>query len=115
MDKQILNMELEKWAGFYCHSHMGYTDIDSEVYQEDLYNPQGKRIKKEPDFPNDLNACFKWLVPEFRKRFGAESLYQLLAYWVDIVFTLYTNEGEEALALCIAIKKVIGNDNDDTN
>jgi len=56
-----LNKKLAEWSGFYTHSHMGQTDIDREEYQETVTNPNGKVIRRYPNFTNSLDTCFEWL------------------------------------------------------
>ena len=61
-----LNEKLAKWAGFKLH----YNDWDEER-QFPYFIPSGKPWRTHkidsrpvPNFPEDLNACFKWLVPK---------------------------------------------------
>ena len=56
-----------------------------------------------PDFPNDLNECFRWLVPKFRLDFGEETFMEMLKEWVD-EFVLHSPPTEPALHLCIAVQ-----------
>lgn len=109
-----LNEKLLKFAGFwrqelrelapeYRHeANLGWWIPNSE-----------KATKKPPNFPNDLNACFKWLVPKLD--FGEMLIYQLEeGDWM--VCLNYVGEADKTYsemaktvseALCLAIEKLI--------
>lgn len=68
-----------------------------------------------PDLPNDLAACFKWLVPELRKR-GCEVVsfyYNLKNIDCDLspagssCATIEASAETESMALCLAADKFL--------
>jgi len=111
MNKQELNRKLAEWAGFYCHDGMGMSDIDAEVYQVILYDPNGKQAA-EPNFTQSLDACFKWLVPKLDSTRvltnDAPSGDRFYNAEVKLGGRRTANtSGTPALALCLAIEKLI--------
>ena len=104
-----LNKKLALWAGFVWHNYGVYDYEYKETRIEDPYweNPQGRKRTRLPDFPNDLNACFKWLVPKlggyviFTGKGGVHAI---------VVLDHWNNEAiaeTPSLALCKAIEQVI--------
>jgi len=67
--EQELNEKLARWAGFTHHEYRIFeseytnTRIDDPCWEY----PNGRDSYKVPNFTTDLNACFKWLVPELQK------------------------------------------------
>ena len=55
-----------------------------------------------PNFPESLDACFKWLMKPVREKLGEKGYFVFLMRWI-----LHAEEGKEALDLCLAIEKVI--------
>ena len=84
MDEQKLNEKLAKWGGI---------GIDEFI----MY-------KKEYNFIQSLDACFKWLVPKLEKELPTADFYELLKKWL---YHLVWSGGNPALALCLAIDKLI--------
>lgn len=112
MDEQALNQKLAEWAGFKeadIKKHY-YWDIRGErkaKWQE----PDNEWHIKIPRFTQSLDACFKWLVPKcIDKIMSKQECSSDLAY--AILFKKWLQELEldihyVALALCLAIDKVI--------
>ena len=101
--EQELNRKLAKWAGnFDVH----YNDY---LYKWRWQAPDGEW---DIDFTSSLDACFKWLVPEFRLEYDEEALLKLLTEWVDEVALHISDIKKAAFYLCRAIEKMI--DNEDT-
>lgn len=109
-----LNEKLLEFAGFVYHNYdiheYEYKDtIVDDPYWED---PNGQECEILPDFPNDLNACFEWLVPKLEK-------YPVITFNTDkggyTCCTLssppqigvYAHGDTPAQALCKAIEKLI--------
>ncbi len=111
-----LNEKLAKWAGFKLH----YNDWDEER-QFPYFIPSGKPWRTHkidsrpvPNFPEDLNACFKWLVPKLKDK------VDWIQFELDAGWICWLDLGEEgqysnqqdgvetpALALCKAIEQLI--------
>ena len=118
-----LNKKLAEWAGFYTiteHYDCGYGDtIATSWVHKDCYDSN-----KPPDFINSLDACFKWLVPKLAGD------YQLTFEWalggIECSWTIeeccesikrncyHCNAETPALALCLAIAKLIDGEGDET-
>ena len=110
MDKQTLNKKLAEWAGF-IHDHWG-----DELF---IIYPNKKTIKPEPpDFTKSLDACFEWLVPKLRPTYWAGVSYN--SFWQgrgdtyegevrdnNMSMRIYKIAETPALALCLAIEKLI--------
>ena len=109
-----LNEKLAKWAGFEPHDHEDTTSCPP--YRWRVWHwPDGGKDIDVPDFCNDLNACFKWLVPKLER---VEINYSPAArgwptFLIVRVATLEQSQGHRAkdgdvaLALCKAIEKVL--------
>jgi len=105
----INNEKLAKWAGFYCLEGI-WTIYDRGVLEPTL-----------PNFTEDLNACFKWLVPKLQEKgytvdiFGFE--HKSFAINICSVFPVddtgfcqsvaEAKDDNPALALCKAIEQLI--------
>ena len=112
-----LNEKMLKFAGFITYNRsVEFTRIARYT------SPDGKYLMRVPYFPNNLNACFKWLVPKLSGdyRISLEwSLGGIICAWTieecseNIKRSCYyssTNTcdgGSPALALCLAIEKLI--------
>jgi len=134
--EQELNEKLAKWAGLewkWNHDldcHCGAVDDDNSC--RSWYTPNGELatrfLYEDIDFTHDLNACFKWLVPEITRKTPAQMLALRLSVSVDYndtdklnyVYILrqsrglfadeYLSSGEAdtpTLALCKAIERLI--------
>jgi len=96
MDKDKLNKKLAEFAQLRV----------SAYYPNQFYYKTWR--KKLPDFPNDLNSCFKWLVPKLAV-VNLTTLY-LSGFWACVTGehgTFDTTADTPALALCLAIEKLI--------
>lgn len=107
MENKELNKKLAEWAGFKKH----------KLYQEHSWqgwqDPTGFLWTGErPNFTNDLNACFKWLVPQGDIE---KIIFTYFTTWLACTISLNNGEyveglanlGQEALALCLAFNKLI--------
>lgn len=94
MNEQELNRKLAEWAGF--HS-VHFRDGETHGYdsQEKLHWLQ---------FTQSLDACFKWLVPKVQAKIGNRKLIELV---YDVVCYAINNKLGVALALCLAVEKLI--------
>ena len=105
---QELNEELARWAGFKKCRHFPMSRDDAPQLYRDVY---GKTYRKLPNFITSLDACFKWLVPiTIDKIMSDQGCSSDVAY--AILFKKWLQEleliiPEAALALCLAIKKMI--------
>lgn len=97
-----LNRRLLKFAGFkqkdyIVPSEIGGTDLMSQGW----LSPEGEKLHgRPPNFPASLDACFKHLVPEYRKLLSYESLFGRWLYFLRKGHT-------PSLALCLAIERLI--------
>ena len=119
MDEQTLNKKLAEWVGFiYRVDAPLEVIIGGNVWRY----PEGKCHKHLPNFTESLDACFKWLVPKLYKMDGFRLLsYQYIGFARDVRLyrhswgihyesnskTNYSADDEPALALCLAIEKLI--------
>lgn len=93
---QGLDKRLEEWVGFIPIAIDGYAPFWKD--------PNYKNIDNAPDFTESLDACFKWLVPKYISIL-MESVSEQTAY--EMLFYKWLQEGFDALALCLAIEKLI--------
>ena len=120
MNEQKLKRKLAKQSGFKKRWMGCYCSMCEGVY---IY-PSGEGSKTNdfkdlPDFLNDLNACFKWLVPEALKLLTEKGyippVIKLFQLWYDELVSLTGDSSgiqQPALALCLAISKLIERDID---
>ena len=103
-----LNKKLAEWAGFTKADikKRYYFTIGGERVPK-WYPPDSEYSDKLPNFPNSLDACFKWLVPEYEKRYGIYAKADLLCKWLDLYENNQRYKDKPALALCKAIEKLI--------
>lgn len=91
-----LNKKLAEWAGLHPRERSDGHTIE--------------RID-QPNFTNSLDACFKWLVPKLQGMGATVCLDILLTCTLaTIVYKAEMYEASEkvpALALCLAIEKLI--------
>ena len=113
INEQELNKKLAEWAGFtYRDTPHGncWTDPDGMPH----FDP----LSRTASFPQSLDSCFKWLVPlainELTKiGHFAPATMKLFQLWYDELVTLAgdsSNTKRAALALCLAIEKLIDNE-----
>ena len=113
MDEQVLKEKLAKWAGLDILHIFSSCGVDGIVVCErcGATKPALNKYCSIPDFTHSLDACFKWLVPPAIDRIMAEQECSSdIAY--AILFKKWLQELEliipkAALALCLAIKKLI--------
>ena len=114
MDEQVLKRKLAEWAGWKYKA-------DSPYSRETSYGWQAPNDwlwqNSPPDLTNSLDACFKWIVPEncsvcFNHMKG--NVVCLLTipkgtgiYGSYVISSGKVSKGEDALALCLAIEKLI--------
>ena len=108
MEKQKLNKKLSEWAGLKLAKEPCATGFYLFADEEG--------VCYEADFTQSLDACFKWLVPKAIDEIMAEQECSSdIAY--AILFKKWLQEleliiPEAALALCLAISKLIEKDID---
>jgi len=115
MDEQYLNKKLAEWAGW-----KDITDSPFGMIAFDPLEKQGAVLYKRnvPDFTQSLDACFKWLVPKMLESLRPVSIlaYPVSGKYPNIGFHCelngsakdhYAEAGTPALALCLAIEKLI--------
>ena len=112
IDEQELNRKLAEWAGF------KEANIKKHFYWEIGGNRMPKWKEPEhdchiklPKFTRSLDACFKWLVPKLKS--GVTVYASTDGYSAYLGLHDYESEEtkEPALALCLAIEKLIDGGN----
>jgi len=108
--KQKLNKKLAEWAGWIPYaSGMNYGEcwLDGNGYYHE-----------HPNFTNSLDVCFKWLWDKTVQELAdidlssiEEAVHKLFQLWATEWVTDLHNE--PALALCLAIEKLIDGETDD--
>jgi len=105
-----LDKRLAEWVGFvYCGCPGGgYFWM----------RPDGGHSPEYPIFTNSLDACFKWLVPKYIAEvcvlpMGLTSIMSIYAFLFAEWLKVMQEKVEPALALCLAIEKLI--DKEETN
>ena len=132
-----LNQKLAEWVGF-KEQFSSDSGAVGWQYPDDPYPPEGEfYVKGLPDFTKSLDACFKWLVPklqetgtgysiefihnkteDYSKRFECVLLHEY--YGINSYFggankiNTYSDKFDPALALCLAISKLIEQEVDNT-
>ncbi|HUW46153.1 MAG TPA: hypothetical protein VMW50_10220 [Dehalococcoidia bacterium] len=104
---ELVNKKLAEWAGF-VDTHRKFSSQSS--YRGDAWlHPDGNE-KPLPNFTESLDACFKWLVPNIRYSL-AKRIDNRHESWVNElghdILTYYAVADTPALALCLAIEKLI--------
>ncbi len=102
-----LNKKLLEFAGFEVFEYM-------DGYRVGWYG-QGKYLSRKGfDLTKSLDACFKWLVPKaltiIAMRSYAPPIMKLFQLWYDELVALTgdsSNTKQSALALCLAIEKLM--------
>ena len=59
-----------------------------------------------PNFPHDLNACFRWVIPEIEKRYNFHVVRKVLQKWICAL----ENYSKAAEVLCGIILELIEED-----
>ncbi len=113
-----LNKKLADWAGFRIDVDDGEFYYGTRVKY--IY-PDGEWDEFMPDFTNSLDACFKWLVTDggyddskplkFKLGFRMDVIDGIYMCWVNYPNSPAMKYGHDkeslALALCLAIEKLI--------
>ncbi len=97
-----LNRKLALWAGWTIGNNTGITHY--------YINPDGD-AEDIPNFVESLDACFKWLVPMVIDKIMAKEGDSSVAYAILFKRWLYELAliiPDATLALCLAIGKLIG-------
>lgn len=101
MSEQALNEKLLEWAGLFC--------INGQWFFRETKGDMPIAIEYfEPNFIHSLDACFKWLMPEFFRRYGYIKTFKLLRNWADLLLDGADGINKEAaLTLCLVINQMI--------
>ncbi len=125
MDEQELNKKLAECAGFRVN-HPTAVEMDREssillagkMCLEERYLFPNNSVGYMPNFPQSLDACFKWLAPialgTLAKEGYSPPIMKLFQLWYDELVTLSgdsSNVNQAALALCLAIEKLVDGGN----
>lgn len=114
-----LNKKLAEWAGF---KHGKYRKpVCNHTPRCDYHkDPKGKWIVDYPNFTQSLDACFKWLVPKLghyslwhgavRDKMQPPMGEHNAEVWVGHYYGYGHSKESSALALCLAIEKLIDED-----
>lgn len=121
MNEQKLNEKLAEWR--FGEGNLGYNNLGAvgeKVWAWVDWRGKGQppvdvidgRIAIPIDFPNNLNTCFKWLVPKLPSdTFHINFVLVPAGYACDILTPNkrigYGLSKSPALALCLAIEKLI--------
>jgi len=111
MDKQALNRKIAEFFGFVRKKYRSPV-CKHEPRCEYWVTPDGKHYRSAllPDFTGSLDALFKWAFQE------GITLLQFQQYSYELICLIYfqnewyagkAGKKEEALALCLAIEKLI--------
>ena len=135
-EEQELNKKLVEWAGFRYGKFDFVSGLSSELnwvgtgwlsplatsepYSSDNF------LAEAPSFTQSLDACFKWLVPKLRPEvikivpvtgvekygdYGCKwSCLITPAVWGNDISIIADKNSNPALALCLAIEKLIDSD-----
>ena len=108
--EQELNQRLAIWAGIKYEPDQ---DVFKVIFPDGSWYNIGhdwKLDEIEPDFTQSLDACFKWLVPKLKfVAIDGEAGHFNAGLFQTENFDYYNGEAETpALALCLAIEKLIG-------
>lgn len=100
MDEQELNKKLAEWAGFKPLAKGNHQHIrpDGTISYPFDYTP---------NFTQSLDACFKWLAPKLNKPLTLYKMATVEFWTVKIGATIQSRDDSLALALCLAIEKLI--------
>lgn len=108
MDK--LNEKLLKFAGFeYRECNPNHPQLKDSPYGMGWFHPSSTTsFHTAPNFPESLDLCFKWLVPKLDGwiAFTGEGGVHFIASKNGLNYEIVAET--PALALCLAIEKLIG-------
>jgi len=107
VNEQELNKKLAEWAGW---RNVHIVHPLNKVVGLTKQSPPVDWV--EANFTASLDACFKWLVPKLRKTADCVmdmgvTEYKVTIWGEDLVTTTDKNP---ALALCLAVEKLIDNE-----
>ena len=126
MNEQELNKKLAEWR--WGRDGIEVIEGGKYIYYHTKWHEEEKEwgIELVPDFPNDLNACYEWLVPKIIERTGHPFTLSLISGWgecgeygAEISNPTRWREGHNtsryalefdnnpALAICLAIEKLM--------
>lgn len=84
-----LNRKRAEWAGFKLANVKEHYHYEQGKRVPDWLTPQGVSCDDYPQFDFNLDACFKWLVPEIPNLQGIQIWPTTTGYWWEI----FTGEG----------------------
>lgn len=109
-----LNEKIAKWCGFkFSHKNKAknfFTGAPGRFVKFWFY--LNGEVSELPDFPNDIKACFEYIVPKLTSfRITYNPLY-IDGYFAEIKETknYLATEETPALAFCRAVEKLIDED-----
>lgn len=120
-----LNKKLAEWAGFKYGRFDFVSSLSSELNFIDtgwlspvaIKEPYSSKdfLRELPDFPNSLDACLKWLVPKLNHIELNTGMMNkrgkcLVRVWKNMLQHYEVTSTTPALALCLAIEKLIDNE-----
>ncbi len=98
-----LNAKIAEWLGFTIGE---YPEPRLTPDEKAWYDPKGmffSGLKHFMDFPNDIDACFRYIVPKLREIMSEEDFAQFITKIAVIIFVSLN----PALELCRAVEKLI--------
>lgn len=105
IDEKALNEKLAKWAGFkYQYKPISYGGPPAK--RNGWYNDT-EFLEELPGFTRSLDACFKWLVPKLDKAVALYWFHGPEGWTAKIGAIIQARDDSPALALCLAIEKLI--------
>ena len=116
-----LNQKLAEWAGFKMLTEPLWerTETHRRGTRVRYVYPDGRRMALLPPFTTSPNNCFKYLVPQSLEILAKEGyippIMKLFQLWYDELVSLTgdsSNVRQVALALCLAISKLIEGENE---
>ena len=103
-----LNMKLARWIGFKSNEPnkewgrwILWGEPDSKTFIQK--RTASGNLNAGLCFTQSLDACFKWLVPEYIKRHGKIETTDMICRWLDTYENESYNFTKPALALCVTI------------
>jgi len=104
MYKRELIRKIAEWSGFTFAYPEGKLHPQTAAFND----PEGEPCYL-PNFPEDLNALFKWAVPAVRGKVSEQQFVQIMHDWLCD----YLDGKDAALALCLVIEKLIDSEGSD--